>query len=67
MILQNSSINEQIDKLRHSATQALLEKDVIIVSSVSCIYGIGDKGVTRALMLYLVIGEEVVSPMSSHG
>ena len=57
---QKTSINEQIDKLRHSATQALLErKDVIIVSSVSCIYGIGDKESYQALMLYLVIGEEV--------
>ena len=59
-IPKDSSINEQIDKLRHSATQALLErKDVIIVSSVSCIYGIGDKESYQALMLYLVIGEEV--------
>ncbi len=58
-IQKDSSINEQIDKLRHSATQALLERqDVIIVSSVSCIYGIGDKESYQALMLYLVIGEE---------
>ncbi len=41
-IEKESSINEQIDRLRHSATRALLERDdVIIVSSVSCIYGIG--------------------------
>ena len=59
-IPKDASINEQIDKLRHSATQALLErKDVIIVSSVSCIYGIGDKESYQSLMLYLVIGEEV--------
>jgi len=59
-IPKDSSINEQIDKLRHSATQALLErKDVIIVSSVSCIYGIGDKESYQALMLYLVVGEEI--------
>ena len=59
-IPKDSSINEQIDKLRHSATQALLErKDVIIVSSVSCIYGIGDKESYQSLMLYLVISEEV--------
>lgn len=59
-IPKDSSINEQIDKLRHSATQALLErKDVIIVSSVSCIYGIGDRESYQALMLYLTIGEEV--------
>ena len=58
-IPKDSSINEQIDKLRHSATQALLERrDVIIVSSVSCIYGIGDKESYQALMLYLVVGED---------
>ena len=59
-IPKDSSINEQIDKLRHSATQALLERsDVIIVSSVSCIYGIGDRDSYQALMLYLTIGEEI--------
>lgn len=42
-IEKDSSINDEIDKLRHSATAALFEtKDVIIVSSVSCIYGLGD-------------------------
>ncbi|MGN0383691.1 MAG: DEAD/DEAH box helicase family protein, partial [Eubacterium sp.] len=42
-IAKDSAINEEIDKLRHSATMALMErKDVIIVSSVSCIYGLGD-------------------------
>lgn len=42
-IEKDSSINDEIDKLRHSATMALMErKDVIIVSSVSCIYGLGD-------------------------
>src|ERR1700758_3361182 len=41
-IEKDSSINEQIDRMRHSATRALLERDdVIIVASVSCIYGIG--------------------------
>ena len=41
-IEKESSINEQIDRMRHSATRALLERDdVIIVASVSCIYGIG--------------------------
>ena len=41
-IEKESSINDQIDRMRHSATRALLErKDVIIVASVSCIYGIG--------------------------
>ena len=42
-IEKDSSINDEIDKLRHSATMALFErKDVIIVASVSCIYGLGD-------------------------
>ena len=42
-IEKDASINDEIDKLRHSATFALLErKDVIIVASVSCIYGLGD-------------------------
>ena len=41
-IEKDSSINEQIDRMRHSATRALMERDdVIIVASVSCIYGIG--------------------------
>src|SRR5687767_584302 len=42
-IEKESSINEQIDRMRHSATRALLERDdVVVVASVSCIYGIGD-------------------------
>ncbi len=42
-IEKDSAINDEIDKLRHSATAALLErKDVLIVASVSCIYGLGD-------------------------
>ncbi|WP_313560723.1 DEAD/DEAH box helicase family protein, partial [Ruminiclostridium cellobioparum] len=42
-IEKDSSVNEEIDKLRHSATAALFERrDVIIVASVSCIYGLGD-------------------------
>lgn len=42
-IEKDASINDEIDKLRHSATAALFErKDVIIVASVSCIYGLGD-------------------------
>ena len=47
-IEKESSINEQIDRMRHSATRALLERDdVIIVASVSCIYGIGSVETTR--------------------
>ena len=51
-IEKDSSINEEIDELRHSATAALIDyKDVIVVASVSCIYGIGDKdGVGRTLV-----------------
>ena len=56
-IPKDSNINEQIDALRHSATQALLEReDVIIVSSVSCIYGIGDKESYQAMMLHVTVG-----------
>ena len=47
-IEKDSSINEQIDRMRHSATRALLERDdVIIVASMSCIYGIGSSRPTR--------------------
>lgn len=53
-IEKDASINEEIDKLRHSATAALLERrDVIIVASVSCIYGLGDPEDYRTLMLSL--------------
>ena len=56
-IEKNSMTNEEIDKLRHSATFALLErKDVIIVSSVSCIYGLGDPEDYKNLMLSLRVG-----------
>ena len=53
-IEKDSSINDEIDKLRHSATAALIErKDVIVVSSVSCIYGIGSMENYRDLMISL--------------
>ncbi len=53
-IEKDSSINDEIDKLRHSATAALFERrDVIIVASVSCIYGLGDPEDYRDLMLSL--------------
>ena len=43
LLKKDSSINDEIDKLRHSATMSLFERrDVIIVASVSCIYGLGD-------------------------
>lgn len=53
-IEKDASINDEIDKLRHSATSALLERrDVIVVSSVSCIYGLGNPSEYRNLMLSL--------------
>lgn len=56
-IEKDASINDEIDKLRHSATFALFErKDVIIVSSVSCIYGLGDPEDYQNLMLSLRVG-----------
>lgn len=58
-IEKDSSINDEIDKLRHSATAALIErKDVIIISSVSCIYGIGNPDDYRHMMLSLRPGME---------
>ncbi|MBQ6393559.1 MAG: excinuclease ABC subunit UvrB, partial [Eubacterium sp.] len=53
-IEKDSSINDEIDKLRHSATAALIERrDVIVVSSVSCIYGIGSKKDYEQMMISL--------------
>jgi excinuclease ABC subunit B len=53
-IEKDASINDEIDKLRHSATAALLERrDVIVVASVSCIYGLGNPNEYRDLMLSL--------------
>jgi len=58
-IEKDSSINEEIDKLRHSATSALFERrDVIIIASVSCIYGLGDPFEYRENMLSLRPGME---------
>lgn len=58
-IEKDSSINDEIDKLRHSATSALFERrDVIIVASVSCIYGLGSPQEYRDLRLSLRIGME---------
>ncbi|MBT5040247.1 MAG: excinuclease ABC subunit UvrB [Rhodospirillaceae bacterium] len=53
-IEKDASINEQIDRMRHAATRALLERqDVVIVASVSCIYGIGSPETYSAMTLYL--------------
>ena len=57
-IEKESQINEQIDRMRHSATRALLERDdVIIIASVSCIYGIGSVETYSAMTQDLVTGE----------
>ncbi len=57
-IEKESSINEQIDRMRHSATRALLERDdVVVVASVSCIYGIGDVETYSAMAFMIKKGE----------
>ncbi len=59
-IEKESSINEQIDRMRHSATRALLERDdVIIVASVSCIYGIGSVETYTAMTFAIKVGERI--------
>jgi excinuclease ABC subunit B len=58
-IEKDSAINEAIDRLRHSATRSLLERqDVIIVASVSCIYGLGSPEAYHGMLLYLEEGLE---------
>jgi excinuclease ABC subunit B len=59
-IEKDSSINEQIDRMRHSATRAILERDdVIIVASVSCIYGIGSVETYTAMTFTLEVGQKL--------
>jgi len=59
-IEKDSSINDEIDKLRHSATRSILERnDVIVVASVSCIYGLGSPKSYLEMMFYLKVGEEI--------
>lgn len=59
-IEKDASINDEIDKLRHSATSALFERDdVIIVASVSCIYGLGNPEEYNSLVLSLRVGKEL--------
>lgn len=59
-IEKDSSINDEIDELRHAATSSLLSrKDVIVVASVSCIYGIGDIEEYRNSMLTLTVGDTI--------
>ncbi len=59
-IEKDASINDEIDKLRHASTKALLERrDTIVVSSVSCIYGLGDPESYFSQMLYLEVGDKI--------
>lgn len=59
-IEKESSVNEQIDRMRHSATRALLERDdVIIVASVSCIYGIGSVETYTAMTFEMKVGQNI--------
>ena len=59
-IAKDASINEAIDKMRHSATRSLLERrDVIIVASVSCIYGLGSPEAYHGMLLHLEKGQEI--------
>ncbi|HSB33300.1 MAG TPA: DEAD/DEAH box helicase family protein, partial [Nitrospirota bacterium] len=59
-IEKDSSINEQIDRMRHSATNALFERnDVIVVASVSCIYGLGSPEAYHGMLLFLEKGQHI--------
>lgn len=59
-IEKDSSVNDEIDKLRHSATSALLERrDVVVIASVSCIYGLGSPEEYREMVLSLRTGMEI--------
>ena len=59
-IEKDASINDEIDELRHSATSALINyRDVIVVASVSCIYGIGEKDEYQKNMLVLSLGDTI--------
>ena len=59
-IEKDASINEQIDRMRHSATRSILERsDVIVVASVSCIYGLGSPGEYQDMAVTLSVGDEI--------
>jgi len=59
-IEKDSSVNDEIDRLRHAATSALLtRRDVIVVASVSCIYGLGSPEEYREQIAYVKVGEEI--------
>src|SRR5205807_5093523 len=58
-IEKDSSINDDIDRLRHAATAALFtRRDVLIVASVSCIYGMGSPDSYEEMVLFLAVGDE---------
>ena len=59
-IEKDASINEEIDKMRHATTMALLERrDVVVVASVSCIYGLGSPETYREMLVHLETGAEI--------
>jgi len=59
-IAKDASINDAIDQMRHSATRSLFERnDIVIVASVSCIYGLGSPEVYHGMLLYLEEGMEI--------
>src|SRR5512140_455992 len=59
-IEKDSAINDEIDKMRHSATRSLFErKDVIVVASVSCIYGLGSPEAYHGMLLFLEKGQRI--------
>ncbi len=60
LIEKDSSINDAIDRMRHAATRSLLERnDIIIVASVSCIYGLGSPEAYHGMLVYLEEGQEI--------
>ncbi len=66
-IEKDASINDAIDKLRHSATRSLLERnDVVIVASVSCIYGLGSPEAYHGMLVYLEEGCEIDRDIMLH-
>src|SRR5213593_2590383 len=59
-IEKDASINDEIDKMRHAATKALLERnDVVVVASVSCIYGLGSPETYFGMLLFLEKGQKI--------
>ena len=59
-IEKDASINDEIDKLRHAATRALFERrDVIIIASVSCIYGLGSPEAYHGMLLFIETGMQI--------